>query len=63
MPDREITPFGCRHCGTPANEHGQRYFPAAGVHTWVPPLNHQILRRMQMRRALRTARLLEAPSV
>ncbi|MBT2449438.1 hypothetical protein J7F03_20570 [Streptomyces sp. ISL-43] len=59
MADREITPFGCRHCGISAGEHGLRYFAAAGVHAWVLPTNHQILRRMQMRRALRTTRLLE----
>lgn len=53
MADREITPFGCRHCGVPAHDHGYRYFPAAGVHTWVLPLNRQILARMRRRRAFR----------
>lgn len=63
MPDREVTPSACRHCGIPEREHYQQWKPPVGWHRWEPPTDRQILRRMQMRRALRTARLLEVPRV
>lgn len=56
MADREITPYGCRDCGTPRSSHGRRYLDGPGMHSWAAPSEHQILRRMQMRRALRTVR-------
>ncbi|AZM91474.1 hypothetical protein [Streptomyces sp. W1SF4] len=55
MADREITPYGCRHCGTPRGEHGRRYRAGVGMHAWDRPTDRQILARMQHRRALRLA--------
>lgn len=53
MADREITPYGCRHCGTPRSEHGRRYLAEVGMHAWEQPTDRQILARMKMRRAFR----------
>ncbi|WP_369778876.1 hypothetical protein [Streptomyces sp. R33] len=52
MADREITPYGCRHCGVPQGEHGRQYLPKVGVHAWDAPTDRQILARMQIRRRL-----------
>ncbi|MFE9844693.1 hypothetical protein [Streptomyces goshikiensis] len=56
MADCEITPSACRHCGIPEREHAQRWKQPAGWHRWEAPTSRQILRRMQMRRDLRTVR-------
>lgn len=48
-------PNACRWCGIPGREHGQRWNPDAGVHTWAEPTNEQRLGRMQARRAARLA--------
>lgn len=56
MADREITPSACRHCGIPERDHMRRWKPPVGWHPWEPPTEHQIKRRMQMRRDLRTVR-------
>ncbi|MFD8577211.1 hypothetical protein ACFV1H_18000 [Streptomyces virginiae] len=53
MADREITPFGCRHCGVPQSEHGSRYLNGPGMHSWAAPTARQILARMRIRRAYR----------
>lgn len=52
------TPNGCRRCGAPQSSHGRRWIPSAGLHTWQPPTQQQILTRMKARR---TARLNAAP--
>ncbi|MGP3684099.1 hypothetical protein ACTVZO_05195 [Streptomyces sp. IBSNAI002] len=53
MADREITPYGCRHCGDPLGHHGHQWHSAAGMHTWEAPTSRQILTRMRIRRAYR----------
>ncbi|MFD0358410.1 hypothetical protein ACFVHW_32460 [Streptomyces sp. NPDC127110] len=59
MDDRPITPSGCRHCGVPEREHVRPWWLDSRWHDWAQPSDRQILRRMQMRRALRTAPLQE----
>ncbi|MFJ3923077.1 hypothetical protein [Streptomyces sp. NPDC090022] len=55
MADREITPSGCRHCGIPEREHCQRWKGPVGWHRWEAPTDRQILARMRLRAAYRTA--------
>ncbi|MEV6569987.1 hypothetical protein [Streptomyces sp. NPDC051577] len=55
-------PYGCTHCGIRQGHHGRRYHREVGMHSWAAPSDAEILRRMQLRRDLRTvraARLLE----
>jgi hypothetical protein len=51
------TAEGCRHCGTPRRDHGQRWTADAGLHGWVEPTRAQIHDRMRARLA---AKLTEA---
>jgi hypothetical protein len=43
------TPFGCRWCGTEQDEHGRRWMPGKGVHSWERPTERQIKARMLAR--------------
>lgn len=49
----DVSPFGCRWCGTARRLHGRRYVAGADVHGWERPTNEQIKLRMQTRRAAR----------
>jgi hypothetical protein len=52
-PPKEITPFGCRHCGIPGRTHYRQWKPPVGWHQHTAPTDDQILTRMKARRAAR----------
>lgn len=45
------TPLGCRWCGVPEREHGQRHVPPRGFHPWAEPTRDQIEARLRARLA------------
>lgn len=45
-----LEPSACRECGTPKNEHFQRWSASVGWHRWTRPTERQIKNRMRVRR-------------
>lgn len=51
------TPNGCRWCGDAQEHHGSQWVASVGLHHWEAPTAAQRLRRMQVRRSMRSTEL------